>query len=211
MLEIIIAFWPIWLIFLLFVLFVLLRPKLFGYMGESVVRYKLSKLDPNKYKVINNFLAVVDGKSTEIDHIVVSNYGVYVIETKYYKGLITGHEKSKHWTQHINRYKNKFHNPIRQNYGHVMALKTIFKKYPRIPFIPIVVFTGEAKIRVKTDSAIVIESKDLLQTIKNYNKPILKDKGVHFVYDKLASMKSNDKELRKEHIAKIREKKKFNR
>jgi len=207
MLEIIIAFWPIWLTFLLFALFALLRPKLFGYMGESIVRYKLSKLDPDKYKSINNFMTVVDGKSTEIDHIVVSNFGVFVIETKNYKGLITGHEKSKQWTQHINRYKNNFYNPIRQNYGHVMALKTIFKKYPRIPFVPIVVFTGEAKIRVKTDSSIVIESKDLPQTIKSYDKPILKDKGVQFVYDKLISLNSNDKELRKEHIAKVRKKK----
>ncbi len=208
MLEILIAFWPIWLIFLLFAIFALLKPKLFGHMGESIVRYKLSKLDPNKYKVINNFMVAIDGKSMEIDHIVVSNYGVFVIETKNYKGTITGHEKSKQWTQYINRYKNNFYNPVRQNYGHVMALKTIFEEYPKIPFVSVVVFTGEAKLKVKTTSSIVIESKDLIKNIEKYNKPILTDKGVNFVYEKLTSINSNDKDLRKKHIAEVREKKK---
>jgi len=198
---------PIWIILFLFILFALLKPKLFGHMGESIVRFKLSRLDQNEYKTINNFMIAIDGKSSEIDHIVVSKYGVFVIETKNYKGYITGHEKGKEWTQYINKYKSKFYNPVRQNYGHVMALKKVFIKYPKIPFIPIVVFTGDAKLKIKADSSIVIESKDLIRTIESYNKPVLTTKGVNFVYETLLTVNINNKNNRKEHIAGIREKK----
>ena len=207
MLEIFLAFWYIWIILLLFALYALFKHKLFGHMGESVVRYKLSKLDQNKYRIINNLMVVVNGKSSEIDHVVVSNSGVFVIETKNYRGTITGYEKGKEWTQYINRSKFKFYNPIRQNYGHLLVLKEIFKEYPKIPFIPIVVFTGEAKLKVNAGSSMVISSKDLLRAIENQNKKVLTDKGIDFIYNKLSSLNSNDKIMRKEHIASIKKKK----
>lgn len=198
---------PIWIILFLFVLYALFKPKLFGHIGESIVRFKLSKLDQSEYKVINNFMIAIDDKSSEIDHIVVSQYGVFVIETKNYRGLITGHEKCKEWTQYINKYKSKFYNPVRQNYGHVMVLKKVFSKYPKIPFIPIVVFTGDAKLKIKTDSSIVIESKDLKRTIESYNRSILTSEEVIFAYGTLLTLNINNQNNRKEHIAWIREKK----
>ncbi len=39
-------------------------------------------LDPPKYKAINVLMLKTEGKTSQIDHVVVSNYGVFVIETK---------------------------------------------------------------------------------------------------------------------------------
>lgn len=67
------------------------------------------------YIVINNLKLNTKGTISQIDHLVVSNYGIFVIETKNYKGWILGNEDSQNWTQVIYKYKNKFYNPVLQN------------------------------------------------------------------------------------------------
>ena len=57
--------WFIIIIFILLVLFGLFKPKLDGHIGELAVRYRLSKLDPAKYAVINNIIVVNEGESVE--------------------------------------------------------------------------------------------------------------------------------------------------
>jgi hypothetical protein len=63
-------------------------PTIKGYFGEKSVSFFLSRLDPGKYKVINNIMLKIDGRTSQIDHVVVSNYGIFVIETKNYNGWI---------------------------------------------------------------------------------------------------------------------------
>ncbi len=201
-----------WLIIVLLILIIICKafqPQIFGRLVEAVVNYRLSKLDPEEYFIINNFMAVVDGRSTEIDHIVVSRFGIFVIETKNYKGIITGHEKSKDWKQTIYKVKNNFYSPIRQNYSHLMALKAILKDYPEIPFVPIVAFTGDVILNVQAPNSIVIHCRDLNYVIEQYTKSILSEKVKNLIYYKLMLVNSNDKKLRKDHIASIRRKNKI--
>ena len=70
----------------------LYKSKIKGYIGERLVGKKLKKLNKREYKVINNLLLKTTKGSTQIDHIVISKYGVFVIETKNYKGIIKGNE-----------------------------------------------------------------------------------------------------------------------
>ena len=70
-----------------------------GYLGEWYVSKKLNKLNKRKYKVINNLLLKTIKGSTQIDHIVISRYGIFVIETKNYKGIIKGNEYDDNWYQ----------------------------------------------------------------------------------------------------------------
>ncbi|MDN5364321.1 MAG: hypothetical protein PWQ91_1383 [Eubacteriales bacterium] len=67
----------------------LFLPKIRGFFGEKSVAFFLSRLDPAKYKVLHNVMLPAGSKTTQIDHIVVSNYGIFVIETKNYGGWIT--------------------------------------------------------------------------------------------------------------------------
>lgn len=87
-----------------------------GKYSERLVRNKIQKL-PEEYVVFNNLLFEDNEHSTQIDHIVVSPYGVFVIETKGYKGWISGGENSEYWTQTIYKSKHQFYNPIKQNAG----------------------------------------------------------------------------------------------
>lgn len=105
MLEAIFALRPLWGLVLLVAIFSIFKPKIKGFLGEKVVSAILSRLNPQKYTVINDVMLNINGKTSQIDHVVVSNYGIFVIETKNYKGWILGDERSEYWTQVI--YKRK--------------------------------------------------------------------------------------------------------
>ena len=85
-----------------------------GKYSEKLVHKKMLQLS-DEYTIFNNLLFESNGRSTQIDHIVVSPYGVFVIETKGYKGWILGGENSEYWTQVIFKSKHQFYNPIKQN------------------------------------------------------------------------------------------------
>lgn len=67
------------------------------------------------------------GDLTEIDHLVLSPQGVFVIEVKNLQGSITGHEFQPTWTQHVFGNKRIFQNPLRQNYKHTQAVAALLQ------------------------------------------------------------------------------------
>jgi hypothetical protein len=88
-----------------------------GKLGEFLVNIAAYfALDKNQYHILKNITINDHNATTQIDHIIVSNYGIFVIETKNMKGWIFGDQNQKIWTQKIYRYTNKFQNPLHQNY-----------------------------------------------------------------------------------------------
>lgn len=83
-----------------------------GVFGEFQVNIT-AKLFLNKedYHLIKNVTLTTDDGTTQIDHIIVSKYGIFVIETKNMKGWIFGGEKQRTWTQKIYKHTNKIQNP----------------------------------------------------------------------------------------------------
>ena len=151
-----------------------LVPKIKGDFGESLVSNILKKLNGEEYTLLNNVKLNINGSTSQIDHIVVSNYGIFVIETKNYKGWILGYEKNKYWTQVIYRYKRKFYNPILQNQGHIYSLKYFLKQYKYVNYISIIVFTEKSTLKTKTYTD-VIHTNDLISTIRRYNQKKIND------------------------------------
>lgn len=95
-----------------------------GYLGEEIVKQKLLQLrQKGSYKVLNDiYLPIEEGGTTQIDHIVVSPFGTFVVETKNYSGWIFADGQSPTWTQVLGNTKNQFQNPIRQNYLHLRSI-----------------------------------------------------------------------------------------
>ena len=58
-----------------------------GKAGERRVARKLDWL-PKEYTILNDIMLRTQYGTTQIDHVVVSPYGIFVIETKNYKGWI---------------------------------------------------------------------------------------------------------------------------
>ena len=128
---------------------VLTSPTVKGAMGESFTsRWVLRKLDSRFYTVHNDFyLPRPDGTgTTQIDHVVVSPFGVFVIETKNMTGWIFGDAKSRQWTQTIYRKKVRFQNPLHQNALHVNALASHLE-LSRDQLTNIVFFVGDVTLK----------------------------------------------------------------
>ncbi|WP_198166077.1 nuclease-related domain-containing protein [Sporosarcina ureae] len=106
-----------------------------GAVGERTVRKRLEKLGEEYRAYHDHYVEDAQYGFTQIDHVVNSKYGLHVIETKHYKGWIFGSENQKYWTQIIFKNKQKFYNPIRQNYGHIKALKSRLD-LPNLPYAP---------------------------------------------------------------------------
>jgi len=64
-----------------------------GLFGEFFVNL-LAKffLDKNVYHLVKNVTLPAEDGTTQIDHIIVSRYGIFVVETKNLKGRIFGSE-----------------------------------------------------------------------------------------------------------------------
>ena len=82
-------------IFVLRIVWMVVRPRVCGAFGETLLAAVLRrKLDASIYHVLNGIcLPLDDGSTTQIDHVVVSPFGVFVIETKTYKGWIFGNPR----------------------------------------------------------------------------------------------------------------------
>src|SRR5690606_32555919 len=143
MADFILENWYIWLILALGLssIYRAFKPIIKGHLGEKSTANILARLDRSKYSVINNLVLQTRGRTSQIDHVVVSDFGIFVIETKNYKGWIFGGDEAEYWTQVLYKYKQQFYNPIRQNRGHVLALKHHLRTFPNITYIPIVVFS----------------------------------------------------------------------
>jgi hypothetical protein len=144
-------------------------PRIIGTYGEYKVSSKLKRLNRKDYIVLNDILLKKNNSTTQIDHIVVCKSGIFVIETKNYKGWIHGHEKSEYWTQTIYKKKNKLFNPIKQNWIHIYALKNILPEHFNLKYFPIIVFSGSGKLRNIRSSVPVIYKRKILNTIRKTN------------------------------------------
>lgn len=209
--EVLIQTWYYWIIFILvIVIFTILErytKKIQGFIGEKSVALILLKLNPNKYKVINDLMVRFNGKTTQIDHLVISNFGIFVIETKNYYGWILGNEFRNHWTKLIYETKNiiKINNPIKQSNWHINVLKNILKKYQDINYFPIVVFTKRAYLSVKTETDVINNTK-LLVTIKKYKTENISDQVRDEIYNLLNVLNIKNRNIRREHISRLQKK-----
>ncbi|MEB1808321.1 MAG: NERD domain-containing protein [Bacillaceae bacterium] len=191
-------------LFILAFVYALFKPQIKGYLGEKAIATFLTRLDPEKYTVINDVVLNVAGKTSQIDHVIVSNYGVFVIETKNYKGWIFGDEKSQYWTQVIYKRKEKFFNPLRQNYGHIKALENALINFGQLTFIPIVVFSVNATLKVNVTSDVVY-SVNLLKTINKYKEETLSNQQKQQIVNQLNAINNHkDKALKKQHVQSIK-------
>ncbi len=120
---------------------------LIGFDGE--LTGWLSKklfLDGDIYKDFNNVTIDTNDGTTQIDQIIVSKFGIFVVEVKNLKGWIFGDEKSAKWTQVLYGKKYQFQNPLRQNYRHTKALSD-FLGVDHSKIHSVVMFWGECEFK----------------------------------------------------------------
>jgi len=145
--EVLKAIW--WLIPIVIVVGIFKSPWGKGYLGELLVRLLARfMLDKDTYHRVHNVTLPTPDGTTQIDHVFVSRFGIFVLETKNMQGWIFGGENQAQWTQKIYKQSFKFQNPLRQNFKHVKALEAAFQ-IPPDTIHSVVTFVGGSTF--KTD------------------------------------------------------------
>ena len=142
------------------------------YRGEALLANTLAGQLSRPHVLINNVTLKTSDGTTQIDHVLVADTGIFVIENKHYDGWIFGEPQSRQWTQTIYRKKSRFQNPIHQNFGHVKALMSLFN-LPKDNFHSVVVFTGKAKFKTDLGPG-VIHLPDLIPFL-SADRPVVFD------------------------------------
>ena len=131
------------------------RASSFQNRGEALVHRELqANFSGPDYHLLNHITLKLKDGTTQIDHILVSRFGVFVIETKDYKGWIFANAKHATWTQVLYRWKFKFQNPIFQNMRHVRAVQELFDFLPPEAIKSAVVFTDRAEFKTEMPSGV---------------------------------------------------------
>jgi len=157
-----------------------------GIIGEFLVNISANlKLDKNKYHLIKNVTLPTEDGTTQIDHIIVSEYGIFVVETKNMKGWIFGDEKQKYWTQKIYKHTNKFQNPLHQNYKHIKTIQNALD-IDQDKIFSVIVFAGESEFKTKMPEN-VRQGIGYIDYIKSKTKKVLSKDEVSKIISQIES------------------------
>ncbi len=155
-----------------------------GVMGEFIVNTSAKLLlDKNKYHLIKNVTLPIKDGSTQIDHIIVSIYGIFVVETKNMKGWIFGNPAQPMWTQKISRYSGKFQNPLHQNYKHTKTLESLLGINEQ-QMHSVVVFVGDSTFKTKMPENVTYGG-GYIKFVKSKTEPVISEAEVNEITSKI--------------------------
>lgn len=176
-----------------------------GTIGEQKVAKILFELDPDYYVVFNNLLFDVNGTTVQIDHVVVSLYGIFVIETKNYKGVITGTEDDENWQYSIYGNKYTFRNPILQNQAHIGAICYVLKT-TELPILPIVAFVGDSTLKLNVKHYPIVSLEELYDFVAQYNEECISPDDARTIAERLWAANISSPETEAKHKEEVERK-----
>jgi restriction system protein len=196
-----------WFIFLLLVLagrWFLKSPSAKGYFGEKKVEIAANLLlDSEQYRRIDNVILPFNNGTTQIDHVIVSVYGVFVVETKNMKGWIFGREDQPEWTQTLYRRSYKFQNPLRQNYPHIKALEAVLG-IPSSSIQSVVVFSGDAKFKALMPRN-VTHISGFITYIRSFDCPVFTREECESIFNRIDEARlSPTAETKRRHVRNLK-------
>lgn len=183
------------------------RQRLIENRGEAAVRRLLAtQFTSTAYHLLNNVTLPIDDGTTQIDHILVTRYGIFVIETKHYTGWLFANPSSPNWTQVIFGKHFKFQNPIHQNRKHVKAVVKLLDFIPPEHIQSVVVFTGDATFKTPRPES-VRTLGELQSHIKSFQTEVLSENRLQFCVGRLEFYrKALTQQTDVEHVAYLRRK-----
>jgi restriction system protein len=173
-----------------------------GWIGEKETQLGMwAKLDSSTYKRFHNVIFPTVRGTTQVDHIVLSVYGVFVVETKSHNGWIFGSEKSSHWTQSLYGEKFRFQNPLHQNYSHTKAVAD-YLQIDHADVRSIIFFIGD-NVELKTELPPNVMSRGLCAYIKSFQEKVFSESEVG-TFVKKAKLLQDRQITNSEHVANLR-------
>jgi hypothetical protein len=183
-----------------------------GEIGEYKIDIQLDQLPKDCRYLSDLLIKNPRAKSgySQIDHVVLTPYGIFVIETKNYQGTIYGGKDRKTWS--VNG-KFKMMNPFVQNYGHIKALTSLINRKYEESFISIVSFTKRSTFKVDLDFRKIASNELIVYDIElsefihrkvsvlkiQQSEPLLSEREISMIYDIYLNADIKDPAIRREH------------
>lgn len=170
-----------------------------GAYGEYSISSVMRSL-PDYYHIINDVLLPTKKGSTQIDHTIVSPFGIFIIETKNHKGMIFGDCYGKVWTQVLRGAgRHTFYSPVKQNQGHIINLaKSI--NVPLDCFTGMIVFTNEDVNLDNVSCPFCYRIQSLYDAILSYQNVIFNEKQVDKIIDRIDKVNKSGYKASKAHV-----------
>lgn len=158
-----------------------------GWFGEICTRLGLwLRLPSRTYRQFHNVVVPTSNGTTQIDHLIVSTYGLFVIETKNMNGWIYGNEQDSQWTQKFPRASHRFQNPLKQNYRHLCCLEEHLR-LPRTRMHSIIFFIGDAELKTPMPGNVLTHG--LSSYIRRHREPLPSDQDVERIIAAIQELK----------------------
>jgi hypothetical protein len=153
--------------------------------GEALLsRAVKEKFTAPDYHLLNHVTLQLKDGTTQIDHILVSRFGVFVIETKDYRGWIFAGSGDRQWTQVLYKKKFRFQNPLLQNHRHLRAVQELLDFLPLEAIRPVVVFTGSAEFKTNVPVG-VFALPEFLAYVEDHITEVMSINRVQFCVGRL--------------------------
>lgn len=178
-------------------------PEVKGEAGEARVRRStIRNLPAETYHQFHNVTLPTPYGTAQIDHIIVSRFGIFVVETKNMKGWIFGGPNHTQWTQVLFHESYKFQNPIHQNYTHIRALNTLLNVSPRVIY-SVIVFIGDSIFKTPMPSN-VLSGRRLISYINSYCVEILSESEVQQAATRIREVRLEpSRETTRQHVSRL--------
>ena len=202
------AFHTLWWLLPLLLLVAVLKTSWFkGWIGELLVKWSARLfLKKAEYHRFHNIIVPTPDGATQIDHIFVSQYGIFVVETKNLRGWIFGSENDAMWTLKLYKKTYQFQNPLRQNYKHLKALESLLKLSSN-KLYSVVVFVGGSTFKtsipenvtyggeyiryIKSNKRILLTQTEIDSAVQTIGA-LCKDRSITSTKQHIATLKSRD-------------------
>lgn len=169
-----------------------------GWLGEKTTTFGMwLYLDKAIYRRVDNVIVPAQNGTTQVDHVLVSLYGIFVIETKNLQGWIFGSADQNKWTQVIYGKKYPFQNPLRQNYRHTKCLSE-YLQLDHALFRSIVFFISECEFKTPMPDNVL--DRGLAGYIKKFVQPCLSQQQVATIENSLLALKAGRSLSKADHL-----------
>ena len=181
-----------------------------GQFGEYSTEFALTNNNlAGDFSVLKNIYIPMQGKTTEIDLLMIHEKGIFVFESKNYSGWIFGDAEQLNWTQSLqNGEKHRFYNPIRQNRTHIKALAE-YLGMPISAFTSYIVFSERCSLKkVPDDTAdvIIVRRPNMLKKLRatlNKSLPIYSHEEIRSMTERLSGLTNKSEAEKQQHIEAI--------
>ena len=184
-----------------------------GKKGEKNIERVLKSLSLPYARILRYcYIPINSSATTEIDVLMICEQGIFVIESKNYKGDVRGREDEQNWTQELmgKAYRpitHLFYNPVWQNENHIKALQNLIKR-PDIPMFSVVVFSNDCNLNApavcrKTRVLQLFNLKKMVKRVCNEKRVALDSKEINDLYNMLRPYTEVSLSAKREHIKNV--------